>query len=246
MKKIWNIVACLAVANVLAIAAVLTWLGMTDRLSRERIQSLKEVLSRTNVQENQDKAAAEIAKTKATKDAALAEKMAEPPVTAAQKIQENKVDSEQALQVGLRREREVETLRQSLAAQMATLEQRERQLKDDRAAFEAQRRKLTEIEGAAQFKTALSTLEDQKAHDAKLVLGALLAARQEDQVVAYLARMEEGKRSKIIAEFVKEDPSVAAELLERLRTRGAIPMPPATVTAANDAKTPQPALSAQR
>lgn len=42
------------------------------------------------------------------------------------------------------------------------------------------------------------------------------------QVVAYLNAMEERVRNRIIAEFVKEDPALAAELLERLRTHGVL------------------------
>jgi hypothetical protein len=42
------------------------------------------------------------------------------------------------------------------------------------------------------------------------------------QVVAYLDAMEERVRNRIIAEFVKDDPALAAELLERLRTHGVL------------------------
>lgn len=39
-------------------------------------------------------------------------------------------------------------------------------------------------------------------------------------VVGYLNAMDERARAKIVAQFVQEDPGLAAELLERLRTRG--------------------------
>jgi hypothetical protein len=43
-----------------------------------------------------------------------------------------------------------------------------------------------------------------------------------DQVVAYLNAMEDRTRTKIITEFQKQDPALAAELLERLRTRATL------------------------
>jgi hypothetical protein len=93
-----------------------------------------------------------------------------------------------------------------------------------------------ETDGNKQFLVALATLEGQKPKDAKQVLKALLDVRETDQVVAYLAKMEEGKRSKVIAEFVKDSPAMAADLLERLRTRGVVvpaaPLP--TQVSAND------------
>lgn len=43
-----------------------------------------------------------------------------------------------------------------------------------------------------------------------------------DLVVSYLNAMQERTRSKVIGEFLKDDPSLASELLERLRRRGQI------------------------
>ena len=61
----------------------------------------------------------------------------------------------------------------------------------------------------------------------------------------FSARMDEGKRSKVMAEFAKESPTVAAGLLERLRTRGVAMSPdagsepsPASANAANPAANP--------
>ena len=55
------------------------------------------------------------------------------------------------------------------------------------------------------------------------MLKSMLESRQAEQVIAYLTKMDETKRSKIIAEFVKDEPAVAADLLERMRTRGFVP-----------------------
>jgi len=122
----------------------------------------------------------------------------------------------------LRQQQDLENLRNGLMSQLAKLEEREKKLQTDRDAFAAERKKIAATEGDKQFQLALATLEGQKPADAKKVLRAMLDAptHQTDQVVSYLAKMDEGKRAKIMAEFVKEDPAVAAELLERLRIRG--------------------------
>jgi len=44
------------------------------------------------------------------------------------------------------------------------------------------------------------------------------------QVVSYLNAMDEGMRAKVIQEFLKDDPKLAAELLEKLRVRGVPPV----------------------
>jgi hypothetical protein len=49
--------------------------------------------------------------------------------------------------------------------------------------------------------------------------------------------MDESKRSKVIAEFVKDDPVVAADLLERLRTRGVVPPTASSAQAVSSAAT---------
>ncbi|MBM4108075.1 MAG: hypothetical protein FJ255_04595 [Phycisphaerae bacterium] len=43
-----------------------------------------------------------------------------------------------------------------------------------------------------------------------------------DMVVSYLNAMQERTRAKVIGEFLKDDPALASELLERLRRRGQI------------------------
>ena len=55
---------------------------------------------------------------------------------------------------------------------------------------------------------------------AKASLQALLDLGDRDQVVTYLSAMDERRRTKIMTEFNKDDPTVAAGLLEALRMRG--------------------------
>jgi hypothetical protein len=152
--------------------------------------------------------------------AAQAKKMAEPPLSAAEKIAGQDIQDEQQYQARLRKVQDLESLQSSVLLQLAQIERREKALDADKKALAAERRKIVETDGDKQFQAALATLEGQKPKDAKQMLRALLEQRQTDQVVAYMAKMEEGKRTKVMAEFVKDDPALAADLLERLRLRG--------------------------
>jgi hypothetical protein len=232
MKAIWNILAVLAIVNILAIAGAVLWLKSSDRLSRERIAAVRERFIKTVAQEKDDKLAAERTAKQKEADAAAAEKMAIPPATAAEKIADQQLKDDQRLQMILRQQQIVENMNTSVMLQLARLEEREKKLDADRKAFAAERKKIAETEGDKQFQVALSTLEGQKPKDAQKVLKAMLDQKQSDQVVAYLAKMDEGNRSKVVAEFVKDSPDVAAELLERLRTRGIVVPPPGSLAQA--------------
>jgi hypothetical protein len=232
MKRAWMVLSMLAVANILAIAGVFAWLQSSDRLSRDRVEAVRKIFNITLAQEQRSKAEDE-ARTAAEKVKSAQEaKAGEPPETAADKIAEKQLQAEKELQQVLRKQQELENLRGFLLKQLADLERREKELAAGRAAFDAERKRIAEAEGSAQFKTALTTLEAQRPRDAKAVLKALLDTKQVDQVVSYLTRMDEGKRGKVLAEFVKDEPAVAADLLERMRTRGTPPAPSAAMPAA--------------
>ncbi len=233
MKAIWNILAVLAVFNILAVAGGLLWLKSSDRLSKERVAAIRERFVKTVAQEQSEKQAADLAAKQKDVDTAAAEKMAIPPTTAAEKISEQQLKDDQRSQMLLRQQQIVENMQASVMLQLSKLEEREKKLEEDRRAFAAERKKIAETDGDKQFQVALTTLEGQKAKDAKQVLRALLDLKQSDQVVAYLAKMEESKRSKVVAEFVKDGPELAAELLERLRTRGIVVPPPGSLAQAS-------------
>jgi len=223
MKTLWNVLAILAVFNILAFAGLLGWLKATDRLSRDRILAAKQVFTKTITQEAADRAAADAETQRKATETAQAKKDAEPPVSAAEKIADQELRDEQHLHTALRQQQERDSL--SLMAQIAKLEDLRRKLDAERKAFAAERKKSGEGDADKQFQLALATLEDQKPKDAKNVLRALWGGEKtrQEQVVAYLAKMDESKRSKIIAEFVKDPadgPALAADLLERLRLRG--------------------------
>jgi hypothetical protein len=222
MRTAWNILAALAVVNLLALGGFLLWLKASHRIDASRVQAVRERFSKTVEEEAAEKAAKEAEARAAEEQAEKEAKLARPPTSSAEKIAERQFRDDQRMQVLLRQQQELENLRESLMSQIAKLEEREKQLAADKKAFADERKRIAEAEGTRQFQLALATLEGQKPKDAKDVLQAMLDRKEDEQVVAYMAKMEEGKRAKVLAEFVKADAGVAADLLERLRTRGVV------------------------
>lgn len=220
MKRIWTILSVLALANVLAVGVLVGWLVSSDRLNKDRVEQVRAILARTVAQEQADAKAKADEAAQEQQAADEAARMAVPPIPSAEIVAATQLVRDADLQVDLRRQRELEDMRSSLLRLQAGLEAREAELARRVEEFEESKELYASIEGAEQFKTALTTLEGQRPRDAKAVLQSLLQIGQQEQVTAYLANMDESKRSKIVAEFVKDNAAVAADLLERLRTRG--------------------------
>jgi pentatricopeptide repeat protein len=220
MKSAWFIISTLAVANLLAIAAFIGWLGATHRLTRERIDSVRQVFTRTIVDEERDRIAAEAENPSAPAAPPASAKPAFAPVSSAERLASQQVGEKIELQHLLRRESEINALRVFLQKENDRLQKWQTDLKAQEAAFKAERKKIIDMDGSEQFKKALATIEAIKPKDAQSMMAALIKNGKTDEVVAYLNAMEERGRGKVMTEFNKADPKLAADLLERLRTRG--------------------------
>jgi flagellar basal body-associated protein FliL len=241
MKTVWNIISVIAVANLLALAGVLLWLKSSDRLDTDRARALRELFSTTVTS---DKAKAEAAAKEAEAAKALAEaeaKANKPPLTASEKLQSRVELTELDEQRMQRVRREVEDLRAALAREREELDKRWTQLETDRKAFEQLVADSTNGVSDEQFRKSLDVLQGLKAPAAKQLLVQMLnepgaaetAAQAGAQVGApvlregrmkrvteYLNAMDERARGRIMAEFTKDDPALAAELLDALRRHG--------------------------
>jgi hypothetical protein len=220
MRTLWTILSVMAVANALALAGFLGWLKATDRLDSARVAHVRLTFVKTIAQQ---KAEEEEAKAKAAAEQKAAEEKAkegQTPVSASDvlrvKLEQGQADQERAEAL----KRETQVLRETLQRDRAQLETDRAALKKERDDFERARKLVADTEGNAQFKKVLATLEGLKPDKAKTTLQELIDQKQVDQVVAYLNAMQERSRTKVIDEFVKADPKVATDLLERLRTRG--------------------------
>jgi hypothetical protein len=220
MKSLWTMLSVLAVANLLALGAFVGWLKATDRLSAERLTAVRGLFVET-VAQQKAKSDEEAAKAAADQKAAAEKsKEGQPPLAASDvlniKLEQGKADLERVESL----KREVQILRETLQRERGQLDADRLALKKEKDEFERARKIVADTEGNAQFKKALATLEGLKPDKAKTALQQLIDGQQIEQVVAYLNAMQERTRTKIVDEFLKADPKVATDLLERLRTRG--------------------------
>lgn len=234
MNKFKNAVLFLALTNLLAIAGVVGWLWSSGRLNIDRARQIREMLTPTIAEQ-------------AAKDAELAAKEKAEGIAAAEKIRrsgapESSVERIEAArdardlleQERTRLREEARQLQVLLDGKRGELEGLNKEVAAARAALADARKQFEDTVGSEQFAMAVAGLQAQKPKDAASVLSSLLndpapneadqpmhAKQQRALVVKYLVAMDEEVRGKVLAEFVKTDAKLAADLLEAIRLRGA-------------------------
>ncbi|MCC6425360.1 MAG: hypothetical protein IT435_00935 [Phycisphaerales bacterium] len=236
MKTLLTALTVIAIANLLAILGFVGWLAGTDRLDRARIDKIRTMFAETipaqNARESDEAAkiqAAAAAQEQAKKDA-------RPPLTASEQLAARVEATEIDRQRAERLRREITDLQKGLVEREAQVEKHKQELEKEKAEFVRMRQEVMATESDAQFKKTLTILEGLKPAECKTTLKEVMAATPKglDQVVSYLNAMDDRVRTKVIGEFIKEDPKLAANLLERLRVRGT-EVPPPVETLANGA-----------
>lgn len=218
MRSLWIIITTVALANFLAVVALVAWLAGTGRLSNERINAVREMFTTTV---EQDDAAKKLEEAQRAQDEAAAAQesfMREPPTPAEGEVADQQAVSNAAQQDLSRLTREAEDLRRTFARELAQIERAREQLRQERADFDALRARLAALEGSEQFEKAVALYQQIKPKQAKDMLQTLIDQGEMEQVVSYLNAMQVRTATRIIAEF--DDPGMAATLLERVRTRG--------------------------
>ncbi len=250
MKKLWTLICILALANLMAIAGLVGWLVSSGRLDADRLRAVKVLLGETTAAQKA-REAAEAAEAEGRTAAASAEGDRGIALSSAEllsvRLEMSEIDRQRAQML----QRQTQDLRQSLLREIATFESDRSQFLAERQSFEAENRRIAEIDGGRQFRKAVKTLEGLKASDAASLLLALIDGgpakapeltgvsagaapvdgrelREDGMVraVAYLNALPDRTRVKIIAEIAKDQPRLAAELLERIRTRGMLDRAP--------------------
>lgn len=225
MRTAWTILSVMAVAHLIALLGVAAWLWSTGRTDAATVERVRQVLREPP--EERDARRAERAQ-------AVAETSPPIPASSADAIALRLHDDEAQRQRLERMRNEARTVAAMVAREMRTLEQRRVELDAEREAFESMRDRIVALEGDEQFRKALSVLAGLKPADAKAALMELIGGEAgaatpingwgdgKSQAVAYLDAMPSRTRSKVMAEFVADDPALAADLLERLRTHGIV------------------------
>lgn len=228
MKNAFVALTVLALANLVAVIAFLGWLGATDRLDSSRVRQIREVLAPTISQEKAKEVELQQQKTQVEQDANAKAKLARPATTSEQELAARLEQTEIDRQRGQRLRDEHTQLQRSIAEMTAWLEDLRTQVATARREFEAVTKGTRDAATDQQFKKTLGVLSGLKADKAKAALTEIMGATPEGkaQVVTYINAMDEEVRTKVVQEFLKDDPKLAAELLEMLRTRGIPPTAP--------------------
>lgn len=226
MRSVFLALSVLAIANVLGVLAFFGWLRATDRIDAARLQQVRDLLAPTRTEQQKKEAEEDTKAKEAEKARAEAERLSRPTITAEQELSARMEKTEVDRQRQQRLRDELAMLRRTVDERTAELTKLREQIAAAKAEFESITKKTREETTSQQFKKAMATLESMKPSQAMEMLRQVMTGPGGiDQTVAYLNAMEEGARSKVISEFAKDDPKVAADLLERLRTRG-IPASP--------------------
>lgn len=231
MRTIWTALTVLALANLMALAGFIGWLRLSDRVDMPRVREVRKLFAETLTEQHAREAAAKAAEEAAAVAAAEKARNETEPVPAADllkiRLEAGEADRERLA----RWRREVEDLKATLQRDLDRLDAARKALADEQASFDARKQEIARLEGDGMFKKALATYEGLKpAVAAEMMLNLLrpdaatgvVNQAGADQTVAYLNAMEDRTRTKIITEFQKKDSALAAELLERLRTRATL------------------------
>ncbi|MDP1661482.1 MAG: hypothetical protein Q8L55_06160 [Phycisphaerales bacterium] len=236
MKRVWNILAFLAVANLVAVGGFVGWLFATDHLNAERLRAVHEVLKPTITEQAGEEARVSAEAEAKAKEAAIASKREGVPVSSDAKIEGQRQAQDILDQQMTRMREEARQLKELIQTRRDELDRQTAALDAARAEFDNRQAEWKQISQDEQFQQAVGALETQKPADAAKLLSAILAVppgpqavdatfqakKQRDIVIRYLATMSDRARSKILAEFIKGDEKLAAELLEDLRKRGEV------------------------
>jgi hypothetical protein len=229
VKTIWTILSIVAVANLLALGGFVGWLAGTDRLDASRARAVREMFSITRAEQAKREEEARAAEEAARAQAEAEARAGRAPLTAAEKLAARGESTELDVQRAERLRREIADLRAQLARDISDLERQRADLQQREQAFaslvESGRAKLED----EQFQKTLGVLSALKPAQAVTMLRVMLSPEQGAgysesgmvTVVSYLDAMEDKVRTKIIGELANDDPGLATQLLERLRTRAA-------------------------
>lgn len=238
MKRIFTVLSVVAIANLLGLAVAAAWLAATQRIDRERLETIRAILhepvpaERARLAKEQD----QVGSQSQAPEAPLPES---PPVPAAMLVDLGQ-DLRRADEFRAQRlEREAQDLARTMTLERQRLDRDRAAFEKERAQFEQMRSRIAAMEGEQQFKDALSVLRQVKPVEAKAMLqqiidgiapgiatgGSTAELGGMDRAVAYLDALGSMERGEIMSQFVKDSPEVAAELLERLRTFGLVAGP---------------------
>lgn len=226
MRTLFTAFTLVVVVNLIAAAAFAGWLGVSGRLSKERVQQTVDMYRVTvaaQAEQDAEVLAEEEAEAAREQQALRMEQVAGGPLSPEQVLDSlHEVDAYYD-QIIKRREAEVEAIRQQLETTRRLVDERFAQLDEERAAFESLQQRWAEQAADEDFQQAVAMLEGVPPRQAKQILQELLSQGEEEQVVSYLAAMDQRKANGVLKEFKQPAEVVqAARLIEQVRVRSGL------------------------
>lgn len=241
MKSTWDIVAFVAVVNLVAILAIAGWLVASDRVNADRLESVRALFAEpldvvAEREEQEELAALEIARLEAVE-----ESLSDLPVSSGVPIDAAEKNARHEKVILRRVQGENERDRRILEEHERRLKAKERELEARVAAFVAS----TEAQKVAQqdqrFLDTVKLLQDLPPRQGKEFILVRVQDGKIDQTVAWLRAMRAGARKDIFEAMKSEEElALASVLLDRL-SGSSIPAKPVVETSdANGANASAP------
>jgi len=219
MKRAWNIVSFLAIVNLLTLLMLIAWMWQTERLSEDRLRSLRTWFMSPPGSETAESLDSAVVETVESGDAMAG-------LSSQQRLEwleHWRMQSEQRLQSLVdeaeRRSLEVQSRLTDLELQRRELAVREQAIDDLVASQAAQ-------QADSAFQRTVSLYESARPSTAKAWLLALIEDGRIERAVKYLSAMDARSASKVLQAFdTGNEINLAKQLLESMS--GAHPIAPA-------------------
>ncbi len=223
MRTIWNMVAFLAVVNLLAIGLAVGWLGWTERLDRSRLDEVRDLFRIPTSEAARlvsERAAIEEA---ASQEALELDRWGQMPFSTEGAIdaQEQYRELERLGQARL--QRQAETLKREIDEQASRYD---RMLVARSAALDAREARIATMEARsrdAEFTRLVGDVAALELDAAIAIVVDFIARAEEALVVDLLAAVDEERRQEILEGFIERGKTeMAGDLLLKLRDRTAV------------------------
>jgi flagellar motility protein MotE (MotC chaperone) len=237
VKILWNAFAAFVLFNLLVVAGFVGFKYSQGYIDKDRIQQAGDVFSLTIDEEAAVEAEvqklAEQTQQELEQQARL-ESTGEGSITTRDRLDREKQADEVAHAKLQFFNDQHKALREEMARFKDDHAQRVAQLDKERKAFEDWVQQRAEQTEDANFQQVVSLYEKQPAKQTKQAFQTLMQSGETDQVVEYLAAMSSRKAGQVLAQFKSPvEVAQAADLLEKLRTRGEYTMDPQTSPSGN-------------
>lgn len=237
-KTLWPALSIAAIANLLAILGFVAYLGLSDRLNRERLDRIRDILAVSISQEREQAEAEQAAAEQAAREAKRAAETDIANAGAESRSEQFRTIEQAQQEILLRARRDVEAIEQLIALRLAEVERREAELAAREAAVESAIERDAALAKDQQFRKTVTLLSGLKPDALKAKIDVYLADGLFDFVIDVLVALPPRSASKLLALYSDETENrLAAELLLRLKDRG---------TGAADPRTPDDQTAASQ